>query len=115
MKQRKEARDPITNEMSMWDLVTTMSEGNPGAITAMMMLIQSTKLGIIGVLHLDDMNIRGPMIWVGFKDWAGQDIEKFAKGIKERDPEMISAINEEMAMDPSYPYRAVVGGASRER
>lgn len=68
-------------------------------------------LGII--LNLDDMNIRGSQIWLGYKDHCGQDLEVFKKAIDDRDPKMIELINHH-GMLGNHPHRAVHGGASFE-
>ena len=88
-------REKISLGMSVFDVVTTMSEGNPGALTVMMRLMEKRGHmdGIFDILSLDDMNMRGSQIWVAYKDYCGQDIEKFIVCIKERDQAMVDAVN----------------------
>ena len=45
------------------------------------------------ILNLDDMNIRGSQVWLGYKDHCGEDIEKFVQCAKNRDESMVEAIN----------------------
>lgn len=70
---------------TMHSAATKMCEGNPGAINVIMMLLKGPGGGIPEMLALDSMGIRGPMIWVGYKDICGENIEVFVK--KVMDPE----------------------------
>lgn len=61
-----------------------MSEGNPGAMTVLIDLINrehlidpDSALGGLGtMLSMDDVDIRGPLIWVCYKDLCGEDLVK---------------------------------------
>jgi hypothetical protein len=97
---------------TVMDFLVTMSEGNPGAITVLSQVLKSDEdLGFLLVLQLDDMNIRGTQVWIGYKDYCGQDIDKFIDCVKNRDPEMIRAINEE-GVKGNHKDKAVHSGAS---
>lgn len=79
---------------SLEGLIIKMSEGNPGAITVLAELTKAKGMDVLWlILGLDDMNIRGSQIWVGFKDHCGGDAAKFEQAIKDRDPEMVATIN----------------------
>lgn len=94
---------------SLQDLVVEMSEGNPGAITVMMQLINRDQMGgFMRILDLDDMNIRGSQVWIGYKDHCGQDIEKFEAAVSARDPAMVETINR----NSGPGEQAVTSGAS---
>lgn len=86
--------DRIELSDSAVDIMVKMSEGNPGAITVLMQLMKE-PIGLMDVLTLDDMGIRGSQIWVGYKDYCKQDIVKFKEAIKVRDTAMIAVINAE--------------------
>lgn len=102
-------REPISLSDSTMDMVVKMAEGSPGAISVIMQLMnRDDPAALMDVLSLDDMNIRGSQIWLGYKDHCGEDIEKFAKAIKDRDEAMIATIN----ANTSGKERAVKGGAS---
>lgn len=105
-------RKKIQLHMSTQEVVATMSEGNPGGLRVLMDILKADpKEGVFDILSLDDMNIRGPQIWVGFKDYCDEDLEKFRKAIKARDPNMVRTINREChGLEP-----AVTSGASFER
>ncbi len=69
---------------SMLDVVSKMSEGNPGALTVCMELLRETEnidkdsaLGGLGtILSLDSFNIYVSRIWMLYKDVCKQDIVK---------------------------------------
>jgi hypothetical protein len=106
-------RIPLHLNMSTMDMLHAMSEGNPGGLTVMLRMIQADpEFGLITIMHLDDMNIRGPQIWVGFKDHCKEDLPKFVQAIKDRDPAMVATINKECE---SYGHRATTHAASFER
>lgn len=105
-------REKITGNMAVKDIVIMMCEGNPGALDVILRIVNSADLGVMVLLSLDDMNIRGPQIWVGYKDHCGEDIEKFIEKVQARDVEMVATINREMSHDGEYPWRAVKSGAS---
>ena len=90
-----------------------MSDGLPGAIVGMTQLMNSDEAGIMLLLSLDDMNIRGSQIWEAYKYLYNEDGKKFAKAVKNRDKNMIDFINQEMASVGGE--KAVAGGASFDR
>lgn len=98
-------RKKIELRMSPTDALAIMAEGNPGAISAMIKLMDNPN-GFFDVLRLDDMNMRGPQIWVAFKDVCKGDVELFRQKIRERDSAMITQVNKEMFMDESWKEHA---------
>lgn len=110
MKNGLRQRGKISGTMSVADIISEMSEGNPGAINVMCMLVKSDKLGVLHLLALDDMNIWGPQIWVGFKDHCNQDLDLFIKCLEDRDPAMVRTINANF-----HEAIAVMQGASYRR
>ncbi len=121
-------REKIQLTDTTLDLVTKMSEGNPGALSVLMDMVTSGHTLVI--LSLDDMNIRGSQIWVGWKDhffknWKGEEkptkedqMAAFIEAITDRDPAMVETINNE-CFQPDLPYegykeKAVTHGASWE-
>lgn len=103
-------RQKIGLNSSIRDALVIMAEGNPGAINVLVKLMED-PIGFIDVLHLDDMNMRGSQIWVGYKDHCKQDIEAFRKCIRERDPAMVATVNESRGHAPDTP-RATPFGSS---
>jgi hypothetical protein len=90
MNERKE----ISLNNSIMDIMVLMAEGNPGGLSVIASLVKDNPDGIVYLLHLDDMNIRGTQIWIGFKDYCGQSMTKFVECIVSRDQGMIDKINE---------------------
>ena len=74
----------ITLEDTMMDMVKKMSEGNPGAVSVVCQIIKTGGLidpddafgGLGTILHMDTWGIRGPKIWMLYKDVCGQDLVK---------------------------------------
>ncbi len=110
---KKINREPIKLNDNFMNSIIKMSEGNPGGLRVLLDLMNK-ELGLIYILGLDDMNIRGWQIWFGYKDHCNSNIEKFIECIKNRDIEMINIINKE-AMRMNIDIRAVIGGASFKR
>ena len=108
-------RERIEMNMSPMDVIAKMSEGNPGGLTVMMKIIENDPVcGVFDILHLDDMNIWGSQIWIGFKDYCNQDIDVFIEKIRARDPDMVKYINEESAREGINEH-VVTAGASFSR
>ena len=102
-------REPIKLSTKIADMIAIMSEGNPGRLRILLELRDP-----ISILGLDDMNIRGWQIWIGYKDYCGSDLEKFRECIRNRDSEMVNTINKS-AIRMNLSIRAVIGGASFDR
>lgn len=65
------------------DMMVKMSEGNPGAATALMELLQpndidpDSALGSLGpIFHFDELGIYGSHIYILWSDICGRDIHK---------------------------------------
>lgn len=115
LRNRKE----LTGTENLEELVVTMCEGNPGGLRVMMDIVKQlgqTK-AMMKILQLDDMNIRGDQIWIGYKDWAKEYIFTFIEGITNRDPKMVKIVNRGInnSVLPEDREVAVVAGASKER
>lgn len=106
-------REQISLLDSLMDVMVKMSEGVPGAISVLLSIMkEQPETGFINILSLDDMNIRGTQIWIGFKDHCGEDIIRFLDCIKHRSPEMVATINNE-GLRGNHKEKAVTSGASR--
>ena len=72
----------LNMKMTLGETYTVMAEGNPGAMTAMTELVKDDpSFGLIYLAHLDDMEIYGAHIWVGYKDICKFDVDMFRKKI----------------------------------
>lgn len=86
-------RQPVELTDTTRDLAIKMSEGNPGALTVLCHLMERGMEGLMNILALDDMNMRGPQIWVAFKDFAGQDLNVLIGALQDRSQEMVDKVN----------------------
>jgi len=86
----------ITGSDSITSAIEKLSGGNPGAMRVCVELVKGDPVrGLMALLDADDMGLKGPAIWIGFKDFAGGDLEKFREALRDRSPEMISVIRAE--------------------
>ncbi len=107
------ARKKIELDDSVFDVIYKMSEGLPGAIVGITELMKSDEAGVMLLLGLDDMNIRGSQVWEAYKYLYNEDGKKFADAVRKRDKKMVDFINEELASVGGE--KAVTGGASFDR
>ena len=108
-------RQKIGIDMSVVDVMMLMSEGNPGAISVMAEILKKDPAnGLMYILDLDDMNIRGTQIWVGYKDYCNQNLDEFMKCVGDRDHKMVGVINAEGKLG-NHEEIAVTSGASYTR
>jgi hypothetical protein len=70
--------------------VEKLSQGNPGALQVCCELFKAHGFGPL--LDMDDMGIAGQSVWLGYKNFAGEDLDTFATALRERDQKMIDAI-----------------------
>jgi len=103
-------REKINLTTNRIELLAIMGEGNPEALSVLIELLKRPD-AIATLLHLDDMNIRGCQIWVGYKDYCNQDIDEFVAATQRRDDDMLQMINRECLID-DFMERAVASGAS---
>ena len=108
-------RKKIDLGMSSQDVLSIMSEGNPGALMVLGQLLKDPTT-VQYIFGLDDMNIRGGQIWLGFKDVCKQDFTVFMEKIKTRDQGMVDYINNYMKNPlANCSEIAVTNGASFTR
>ena len=71
--------------MSMEDVMYTMSEGNPGALNVLCALLSDDIIGGFStIMGLDGMGIYGSQIFVCAKDICGGDMEVFKEKIADK-------------------------------
>jgi len=88
------AREALNVHDDMLSVIMQMGEGNPGAIRVLMELMKADQIdGFMRLLDLDDMNIRGSQVWLGYKDHCGEDMDTFMAAVRDRDKDMVSTIN----------------------
>lgn len=109
------SRERIDMNDTTRDVLIKMSEGIPGAISVMMAILTEHPDGVFRLLELDDMNMRGSQIWIGFKDHCGQDLARFVECVKTRDPAMIETVNRNRGGSNAPDEIAVpYGGSARD-
>lgn len=86
-------RQPVELDDTTQDLVIKMAEGNPGALTVLCQLMERGMEGLMKILDLDDMNMRGSQIWVAFKDYSGQDLSVLIGALHERSQDLVDKVN----------------------
>lgn len=107
------AREKIGLADGQIDVMVKMAEGNPGAINVIMQVLDHVgEFGLLELLNMDDMDMRGCAIWIGYKDVCNCDIAEFVKRTHDRDPVLIDLVNEELPLDMP---RLVPSGASFNR
>ena len=91
-------RAPLELTDTLSDTAVTMSEGNAGAATVIGQVLQNDpEKGLLDLLRINDMNMRGPQIWVAYKDHCGQDLEQFLNAVRSHDEAMIKTVNDQCA------------------
>jgi hypothetical protein len=94
--RKREKLDPMC--MDLKDMLIKMSEGNPGGLSVIMEIIKQAgpEQGWLFMHILDEMNMRGSQIWLGYKDHCGQDLQAFMEAVRKRSLAMVAKINSMM-------------------
>lgn len=74
----------LTMNMTSGDALIALAEGNPGAVTVLLQLLQKAGQidpdaafgGLAAVMALDTEGFYGPRIWMLYKDVCHQDLTK---------------------------------------
>lgn len=106
-------RKKISFTQDIAETVAQLSEGNPGALTFLLDTLKSKspESVFVFILNLDDMNIRGSQIWLGYKHYCKFDSNKFIKLVNNRDSNLVHFINQESEKD-GLEEKARTHGAS---
>ena len=97
---------------SLREVLIKAAEDNPSAVKVLMKIMQKFHYaGFSIILQLDDMNIRGTQIFVGYKYHCRGNLDRFIECINNKDSKMLETINNE-GLKGKYPHKAVPGGAS---
>ena len=73
--------EKIKSDMSVYDVIRVMSEGNPGAMKVIMDILQDST-GFLKLLSLDSMDIRGPRLYMLYNDCCDRNMKKFNRTIE---------------------------------
>ena len=112
-RRRELEREELKLNENLMAWIVKMAEGNNGAMTVLLTVMKEKGVQKMGelILFLDDMNMRGAQIWMGYKDCCGCDIDKFIECVDKKDQEMIDKINEE-SLKEGIRWKAVPHSAS---
>lgn len=88
-----------TDRLELTDDIRTaivkLAQGNPGAAVACAEVVKHSDVGLIDLCHADDMGLRGPALWIGYKDFAKQDVATFVDALRSRNKDMVQMIRSE--------------------
>lgn len=88
-----ESSDTIDTEVR--DTIIDLAEGNPGAVTVLSQIARQRPNESDDLFDtLAAMNLRGSRIWLGYKDYCGEDLTEFISCVESGDEEMIALIND---------------------
>lgn len=76
----------LTSETSIKEAIIEMSEGNPGALTCMMEMMDSNPMALSDILYFDSLGIYGSKIYMLWNDCCDRDMNSLTKhfGISEK-------------------------------
>ena len=95
-------REDIDFKQPIQEIIVTMAEGNPGAARVLSQIAYTDPTLLV---TLDDMNVRGVQVWIGYKDYCHEKLERFIRAIRERNNRMLATINQECNRLPSSDFR----------
>lgn len=70
--------EQIKGDMDTFEIVSVMSEGNPGAMHVAIQMLDSPR-GFLDILLCDSLNIRGSKLYMLFNDCCRKDTNKFSR------------------------------------
>ncbi len=78
--------------------IVSMGKGNPGAIKVLSDVLaqlgEDTFSAVVQGLRV--MKFEGPAIWLCYKDYADQDLNRFVAMVRERNADMQRLVNREI-------------------
>lgn len=78
----------------MKETVLELAEGNPGAAVALSELVKTQSDAPTLLSTLQERDVRGPYVWVGYKDHCGEDVDEFAEAIRTKSDALFEEIEE---------------------
>ena len=77
------ANERITADMNMRDVIITMSDGNLGAVTCMINMLQTDpSTALLDIIYFDSMEIYGSKIYMLWNDCCDRDMSRLKKTIQ---------------------------------
>ena len=108
-------RKHLSTEEDLVHWLVELAEGIIGSASVLADLWEASDEagGLNLFFRLTDMNIRGPQIWVGYKDHCKENLAMFIECLYSRDADMIATINKECPHDGyGNPATAVISGGN---
>lgn len=66
---------------TMQDAVVRLSEGNPGALTVLLGLLEANRPDLVAYLYIlsefGETELKGSGLWIAYKDHNGEDMDSF--------------------------------------
>ncbi len=75
------SNEKITKDMNLIEMLDVMSEGNPGAINVLKNIMEDEN-GLLSILVLDSLDIRGSKLWALYNDSCNKNKKKFKRTLK---------------------------------
>lgn len=87
-------KDKIDPDDNIEEIITEMSEGNPGALTVLTQIVEDKDpIRFMNfAMKLDSLGMYGSDIWLGYKDHCDQDVEKYHELVMDGDQELIDYV-----------------------
>lgn len=90
----------------MNELILKIVQGNPGALTVCIEMMKNGERidpdaahPILSIFHLDALGLRGPSVWVLYKDVCGQNIARTLLMLRANQLGFLSAVQIHEAID----------------
>ncbi len=84
----------IKDTDNILDHIVKMSDRNPGALRVLIELFHKGAMGELAIYRLDGMEIRGWRIWLIFKYYCNDDLDKLIECAINKDKRMMESLNE---------------------
>ena len=110
-------REEINLKETIDEFISKMSEGDLEAkkILELMLDAKPEGMGLLRILTMDDMNIRGFQISYGYKNYCQEDLYSFMDSIGGLDEKLVNAVNIATAKWGKEKPKAVLFNAVNNR
>ncbi len=77
--------------------ILEVGEGNPGALNVIKLLLDQGLPGAVCFASAYHMKLWGSKLWVAYKDYAGQDVNKLIGALIDQDETLLETVNAAVA------------------
>lgn len=78
------------------EIMVEVSDGNPGAVTALAEMMNEDPVALFAI---QDSGLKGPQLWLAYKDYGEYDAQKTLHAIESEDEELAKVLEEN-----GYPW-----------